>query len=1501
MQEGADAISKEEAIEDDVAQDENSQVPTLSEEQTRKSKKRWKEALAKVLQTIEDERRRDTVPGKKLVSFGDVVQAAAAFDRQGHILMDFDDVDESYDISGLQEEAKRCEEASVRTTRRSSRAEYNAPIMTICLMVVGTHGDVQPFLAIAQRLVLDGHRVRVATHGVYRDFVMSHGVEFYPLAGDPKELSAYMVKTGGHLIPLNLEVIQNDVLRNMHMIEDIIYSTWPAVSEADPDGGGTGIPGKPFRAQAIISNPVTYGHIHVAERLGVPLHIMFPQPWVPTTAFPHPLSNLPYTGKPRKVNYLSYKMVDLLMWQGTERMINAFRTDTLGLRKIRKGDGGRDLLLDHAIPHAFMWSPHLVPKPSDWGKIYDVIGTVVLERQTSTYTPSPELEAFLGQDAGPIFVGFGSMVIEDPVAVTKMIIEAATQANVRVLIQSSWSDMAGNLTIPDNIFFLKSCPHNWLMPRVSAVMHHGGAGTTAAGLLAGKPTFIVPFFGDQPFWGRAVMDAGVGVEPCPISQLTTEKLKAAFEALESPEIRARASAMGDLMKQEDGAGEAVRAFYRNLPLHLMQCDLDCGRAATMWSQKDKIRLCDECEFVVTSRPENSPTDIIEYNFVDYSPRGPENVLEGASAGVGALAHVFGSGVKDVVVKPALGYREEGTKGAVIGLVKGLGGLIISPLVGTVVFADHLATGAYNNVVRNDDKTGSLIVGNKKLLNALGFKTRNVHLGSMSEEEEVDTNNQLATQIAVELTPEERNKIEEKFRMLMRKRKLNRQESFELAMSAPSSLATSTSSVDDNAISVHVDGATFDGGNSVAITFGDGENVGKVLEEDQVQELASEALREEKMQEKRLKSLNGKPLPMMNICMMTTGSWEGSVQQYVAIGLRLQLDGHRVRIATHSAHRNRIVMAGLDFYPLGGKALTTDNFLQYLHQRTQDKSRHKSRLLHVAYEKLNHRRESIPDVDELRELIFSLWPACVDVDPLMHGKAFRADAIIAHPYMFGQTIVAERLGVPLHCMSCNPHSRTQAFPHLLSANMKLYRPYRYAPTNAASYDAVDHLLWSGMRDVLNEFRSFLGLTGKSVAKNLLAEWRIPHTYLWNPVLLPKPHDWGSEITIVGYVELEEHGLDSADLTAIEQELQSFVENAAGTPLIYFGFQCDNWDPRRVQDLVSSLEMAARESDVRLVFQGFENSNDDVALFFGGTDLVCEIDPCFPVKRILPYVNATIQWGSTSITSTCLSAEKPSCVVPRNTTQRMWGQALVLAGVGIEPLEVDALTPGNLVHVFRVLLDPKLAHCARRLASKFSSSDAIEAAVSSFYSNLPLEGMTCDLDATRIARVYDSVHELKLSYESRLVVHKITKDQGSAGDLKYKPLKYSQHHPPRYSLRELELLRSPSCGCRKKPRTKVLYTYDPTNVELAARIDDERASLTSSSSLMESTMAKTFSKKRYQFSRLPSMALDVVEMPRFWSSPEEAKKRIEINTKYEKLLKARCGTNGCSSSSVPSSPS
>ncbi|KAF1787273.1 Glycosyltransferase family 28, N-terminal domain [Phytophthora cactorum] len=414
----------------------------------------------------------------------------------------------------------------------SQASAVRPPAMQICIMIV------------------DGHRVRLATHKIYRDFITNHGVEFYPLGGDPKELAAYM----------------KDVPRQMQILEDILMSTWPAVSAPDPDGKAPGVPGSPFRAQAIISNPVTYGHIHVAEKLGVPLHIMFPQPWVPTVAFPHPMSNLPYQDKPQKRNYLSYKLVDLLMWETTERIVNTFRK----------------MLLDLDIPHSFMWSPSLVPKPFDWGDLYDIVGTVTLKTEDSSYTASPELEAFVGNDGGPIFVGFGSMVLEDPRATTKMIIEAAKQANVRVLIQSSWTDMTGDIEIPTTSSSLEIA----LMIGFCHVALHWRSASW-------KATFIVSFFGDQPFWGRAVVKAGVGVDPCPINELTTKKLE-----LQAPER----------MQTEDGAEEAVKTSTT------FATASDAMRSRP---RSDGDQFCERC---------NSKTDrkdVIEYRSVDYAARGQE--------------------------------------------------------------------------------------------------------------------------------------------------------------------------------------------------------------------------------------------------------------------------------------------------------------------------------------------------------------------------------------------------------------------------------------------------------------------------------------------------------------------------------------------------------------------------------------------------------------------------------------------------------------------------------------------------------------------------------------------------------------------------------------------------------------------------------------------------------------------------------------------------------------
>ncbi|KAL0382600.1 UNVERIFIED_CONTAM: Sterol 3-beta-glucosyltransferase UGT80A2 [Sesamum calycinum] len=220
------------------------------------------------------------------------------------------------------------------------------PPLQIVMLIVGTRGDVQPFVAIGKRLQADGHRVRLATHANFKEFVLSAGLEFFPLGGDPKVLAAYMVKNKGFLPSGPSEI---HIQRNQ--IKEIIFSLLPACVDPDPD---TKVP---FKADAIIANPPAYGHTHVAEALRVPLHIVFTMPWTPTSEFPHPLSRVK-----QPVGYrLSYQIVDALIWLGIRDMINEFRKKKLRLRPVTYLSGSYSS--PPHVPYAYIWSPHLVPKP----------------------------------------------------------------------------------------------------------------------------------------------------------------------------------------------------------------------------------------------------------------------------------------------------------------------------------------------------------------------------------------------------------------------------------------------------------------------------------------------------------------------------------------------------------------------------------------------------------------------------------------------------------------------------------------------------------------------------------------------------------------------------------------------------------------------------------------------------------------------------------------------------------------------------------------------------------------------------------------------------------------------------------------------------------------------------------------------------------------------------------------------------------------------------------
>ncbi|CAI5517138.1 unnamed protein product [Closterium sp. Naga37s-1] len=522
------------------------------------------------------------------------------------------------------------------------RAAESVGKLNICILIVGTRGDVQPFIAIGQKLKVRraggkgrglgwvgvgcyghcvrlmrrlfklpsplmpsaftphgratgtecgwrptatteapqtppplnairphppwqgyGHRVRLASHSNYREFVTAGGLEFYPLGGDPKVLAEYMVKNKGFLPSSRKEVLQQ-----RRQLKSIIFSTWPACTQPDVASNGP-----PFRADAIIANPPVYGHTTVAEALQVPLHLFFTMPWSMTTEYPHPLAGeMPaYTGYE---NQLSYVVVEGLMWLGVRDFINSFRKK-LKLPPIPLRNRPK-----MRIPFGYIWSPTLAPKPHDWGNLIDVVGFCFLNL-AEHYSPPAHIQQWLDSGPPPIFIGFGSLPVSDPKGLTQKFVEALQRTGQRGILQEGWGGLGKMETPNENVLVIGNCPHDWLFPRCRAVLHHGGAGTTAAGLKAACPTTIIPFFGDQPFWGARVHAAGVGPEPIPIGSLTLDKIVAAIEFM----IRDEPIPIGSLTLDKIVA--AIEFMIRDEPIPIGSLTLDKIVAAIEFMIRDE--------------------------------------------------------------------------------------------------------------------------------------------------------------------------------------------------------------------------------------------------------------------------------------------------------------------------------------------------------------------------------------------------------------------------------------------------------------------------------------------------------------------------------------------------------------------------------------------------------------------------------------------------------------------------------------------------------------------------------------------------------------------------------------------------------------------------------------------------------------------------------------------------------------------------------------------------
>lgn len=403
--------------------------------------------------------------------------------------------------------------------------------MRIAIDTLGTRGDVQPYIALALGLAGRGHEVQIAGPAQFDVMVREHGITFAALPGeflalmDTPEGKAAIA--GGQGFSAGLKLLKHVRPLMRRLLDD----EWTAVRAFHPD--------------VIVHHPKAIAAPHIAESLACPHILASPLPgFTPTAAFPSPMLPFASLGPLNRASHaLAIKGADLLF----RRQIRDWRETSLGLAGRRSGAG-------RFLGTLYAYSPHVVPVPPDWGRDVRVSGYWFLDDER--WRPSDALTAFLDAGEPPIYVGFGSLPGLDPQRMTMIVIEALAKTGKRGLLATGGGALEAR-HVTGHVHIIAGAPHDRLFPRVAATVHHGGAGTTAASLRAGKPTAICPFFGDQSFWARRVAALGVGPRALERKTLSAESLAAAIMAMDDPLMRRRASILGGAIRQEDGVTAAV--------------------------------------------------------------------------------------------------------------------------------------------------------------------------------------------------------------------------------------------------------------------------------------------------------------------------------------------------------------------------------------------------------------------------------------------------------------------------------------------------------------------------------------------------------------------------------------------------------------------------------------------------------------------------------------------------------------------------------------------------------------------------------------------------------------------------------------------------------------------------------------------------------------------------------------------------------------------------------
>ena len=413
--------------------------------------------------------------------------------------------------------------------------------MRVLIVAPGSRGDVAPFTGLGSALRTAGHDVTIAGYAMFGDLVTGSGLGFWPLPGDPGLLDAasWRQRGSGPVGAARLIRLVADHMRELHA--GIL-----TVARQDAD--------------VLLLSGISYaGGFHIGAALDLPSIGLALAPVYPTRDFPP--STLTARNLGRIGNLTAGQILAFLAAPTLARPVKELRAE-LGLSRVSSRQAIIGLMDADRWPVFHGFSPSVVPRPADWRPGLEVTG-YWWPASTGTWTPPLELAAFLAAGPPPVFAGLGSMAPENAARLSDVIAEAARQAGTRVVIQAGRAGLTRPDEPPGQSILIGDVPHDWLFPRMAALVHHAGAGTTAAGLRAGVPAIGVPMIGDQPFWAARLAALGIGPRPIPLRRLTAPALAAALrDATTRPSYLHGAHDLAARISGEDGTRFVVEALSR---------------------------------------------------------------------------------------------------------------------------------------------------------------------------------------------------------------------------------------------------------------------------------------------------------------------------------------------------------------------------------------------------------------------------------------------------------------------------------------------------------------------------------------------------------------------------------------------------------------------------------------------------------------------------------------------------------------------------------------------------------------------------------------------------------------------------------------------------------------------------------------------------------------------------------------------------------------------------